>query len=273
MLERSITMDLANIMYRYINRFSNSEELINALLNIDKSKYPKNEIEEIYKLLEDVKEIVVTIPNEIDEIEEKRIANIDHMLELFKNNLDSDKLDEQGTKFVQKQYNKLLKDKERVRDSRPRYTKLFELLTKHPLIGKYCKQMNDFELLEFITQYISAPLPPNINQEEFNELVDAGIRKDARESLWRLALNYDGKGKDFRKIEDYFILKRDDYYLTELLSAVEKNLDTNKSVEKIMKTKDEVFISNVIKRGIDIGHIFSEEELEKLKNAIKKEDE
>lgn len=67
--------------------------------------------------------------------------------------------------------------------------------------------MNDFELLEFITQFISVPITPNISQEAFDDLVLVGIKEDKRESLWRLAMNYNQKRKDFSKIEDYFIKK------------------------------------------------------------------
>lgn len=262
-------MDLANIMYRYINRFSNSEELVDSLLKIEKGKYPKEEVLEIEKLLQEVEEIIKTIPNEMDEIEEKRLANIEHMLTLFENNVDSNQLDEKGKDFVKRQYDQLLKDKERVRDSGQRYEKLCTLLTHHPLVVKYCKQMDDLELLEFITQYISAPLPPVIKQEEFDELVNAGIKEDKRESLWRLAMNYNRKEKDFSKIEDYFIKVRDDYYLTELISGVEEDLDKNKLMKKILATKDKEFIKNLIKRGKHLGHIFNDEEIKQLENAIK----
>lgn len=77
--------------------------------------------------------------------------------------------------------------------------------------------MRDLELLEFITQYISAPMTPNINQETFDNLVDVGIKEDKREALWRLVFSYNGKNKYFTRIENYFIAKIDDYYLTELV--------------------------------------------------------
>ena len=73
-------MDLANIIYRYVNRFINSEELINQLENIEKSNYSKNELLEIAKLLEQVKEIVKNVPIEIDKVEEKRLENINYIL-------------------------------------------------------------------------------------------------------------------------------------------------------------------------------------------------
>jgi len=84
-------------------------------------------------------------------------------------------------------------------------------------------------------------------------LVKVGIEEDKREALWRLAFNYNGKNKDFSLIEDYFILKRDDYYLVELISAVEEDLNMDKLIEKILLTKDKKFINNIVKRVLDMG--------------------
>lgn len=36
-------MELVNIIYRYINRFINSEELLELLSNMDKNKFSKDE--------------------------------------------------------------------------------------------------------------------------------------------------------------------------------------------------------------------------------------
>lgn len=107
--------------------------------------------------------------------------------------------------------------------------------------------MNDYELLEFIAQYISVPIPPQIDQEKFNDLVKVGIKNNEREWLWRLAFNYNRKNKDFSLIEDYFIEKKDSYYLTELISAVREDLDMKKLKEKVLATKDKKFITSVKK--------------------------
>ena len=93
--------------------------------------------------------------------------------------------------------------------------------------------MNDSKLLKFITKYIYVPFPPVLTQEEFNNLVDTGIKENKKESLWRLAFNYNRKNKDFSKIEDYFIEVRDDYYLIELVCAVKEDLNLNKLAKKV----------------------------------------
>ncbi len=263
-------MNLANIMYRYINRFDNSEELVIALKNIDKKKYTNEENEEIKQLLCDVEEIVTTIPNEIDEIETKRIENINSILKDFERNWNNENLSQEEKELIHKHYNNLLKDKEKVRDGGKRFEKLFTLLTRHPLVGKECMQMEDLELLEFITQYISAPVPPEITQEDFNDLVDIGIKEDKREALWRLAMNYNHKGKDFSKIVDYFIEKRDDYYLAELICGVEEDLDLDAIIDKALETDDIEFIRKMANTSY-LHPIFTEEQKEKVKNVIQKE--
>lgn len=123
--------------------------------------------------------------------------------------------------------------------------------------------MSDYELLEFITQYISVPLPPNISQEYFDDLVKLAIEKDERESLWRLAMNYNRKGKDFTEIENYFLDKRDAYYLVELISAVREDLNINGLIDKIINTNDIGFIKNIVDRTKDIK-VFNDEEMKKL---------
>ncbi len=112
-------MDFVNIIYRYVNRFINSEELICLLENIDHSKFSDDELKEINSLLEEVKEIIKSTSNEIDIVEERRLENINHILELIENHLDIEGLDEKRKSFVKRTFNDLLKDKEKVRDSGP----------------------------------------------------------------------------------------------------------------------------------------------------------
>lgn len=248
-------MDLVNIIYRYVNRFINSQELIKLLEDIDKTKFSKKEINEIEKLLEKVKQIVETVPVEIDKVEIKRLTSLNHILESLEKIKENDINSEEAKELVIQRCNSLQKEKDIVRDSGQRYEKLYELLVNNAVYINYCKKMSDLELLEFITQYISAPIPPNIDQETFDDLVNAGIKKDKREALWRLAFNYNGKQKNFSCIGDYFIEKRDDYYLTELISAVKEDLDMDKIIEKVVNTKDKNFINNCSRRAKNIGNL------------------
>lgn len=262
-------MDLVNIVYRYINRFINSEELVELLTNIDKTKFSEEENEKIGQLLEAVKEIIKTVPIEVDKVEINKINSINRMLDNFEKMLANEDNNEEVKEFAQKKHDSLMKDKEKQRDSGPRYHKLFDTLVNNSVYSDHCKSMSDLEMLEFIAQYISAPIVPNIDQETFNDLVKAGIQEDKREALWRLAFNYNRHDMDFTLIEDYFIEKRDDYYLLELVSAVEEDLNMDKLVEKVAKTKDKEFMGGCYSRAKSLG-IFTEEQLEEIKEKYNK---
>lgn len=250
-------MELVNLMYRYVNRFINSNELINELKKIDISNYQDKEV--INKLIKDIEEVREKTPNEIDKVEKKRLEQIDHLLDKFK---EVNASDEQAKEFIEKQYNNLLKDKERVRDGGKLYTRVADLLTNNSVINKFASKMNDKELLTFITRYISVPLPPPIKQKDFNDLVKVGIEEDNREALWRLAVNYDKK-MDFTLIENYFIDKRDSYYLIELISATD-NVNLDNLVSKVVATNDREFMIDLANRSLELS-IFTKEDIDKIK--------
>lgn len=252
-------MELVNLMYRYVNRFINSNELINELKKIDISNYSEKDKKVIDKLIKDIEEVRDKTPNEIDEVEKKRLEQIDYLLDKFK---EVNTSDEQAKEFIEKQYNNLLEDKEKVRDGGKLYTKIVNLLTNNSVINKSASEMNDKELLTFITRYISVPLPPPIGQEGFNDLVKAGIEEDDREALWRLAVNYDKK-MDFTLIENYFIDKRDSYYLIELISATD-NVNLDNLVSKVVATNDREFMIDLANRTLELS-IFTKEDIDKIK--------
>lgn len=258
-----IFMELANLMYRYINKFINSKELLKELKKIDLNKYLDKEIDDINQLILNVEKINNNIPNEVDAVEKKRISKIEYFLSIIENTIKNDN-SEKTKEIIERQYDKLTNDKNTVRDGGELYSTLFNLLTRHPLICEYCKKMSDIELLEFITEYISAPLPPVLNQADFNDLVKVGTENDKRESLWRLAFNYNNKNIDFSLIEDYFIDKKDGYYLIELISAVREDLDVDKIIEKVISTNDKKFIKECASRAQNIN-LFTKEELEAIK--------
>jgi len=213
----------------------------------------------INKLIKDIEEVREKTPNEIDKVEKKRLEEIDNLLDKFK---EVNTSDNELKEFIEKQYNNLLRDKERVRDGGKLYTRIANLLTNNSVINKSASKMNDKELLTFITRYISVPLPPPIKQEDFNDLVKVGIKEDNREALWRLAVNYDKK-MDFTLIEDYFIDKRDSYYLIELISTTDSiNLDN--IVSKVVATNDREFMINLANRSLELS-IFTKEDIDKIK--------
>lgn len=240
-------MDLVTLMYKYINRFINSDELLESLKELDLNKFSKEEKVSINKLIDDIKIIKDKTVNEIDEIEKNRLETIEKYVNgidrILQNNNLENKLKEKFLKIRQD----LMEDKKKVKDAGKLYESIYILLADNELINHYWDLMNDYELLEFIAQYISVPIPPQIDQEKFNDLVKVGIKNNEREWLWRLAFNYNRKNKDFSLIEDYFIEKRDSYYLTELISAVREDLDMKKLKEKVLGTKDKKFITSVKK--------------------------
>lgn len=176
-------MDLVNIVYRYVNRFINSEELLALLKAIDESSFSAEEIVEIDKLLDKVENIIRTVPIEIDNEERNRIASINRILNTLEKVKDNKENNQEVLDIVQRQYDNLIREKKKVRDSGPRYIELSKSLTTNKTYISYCQKMNPKELLEFITQYISVPMPPRIDQDLFDEMVEAGIKEDKREAL------------------------------------------------------------------------------------------
>ena len=77
-------MELVKLWYKYLNRFINSDELLETLQNLDLNKYTIDTKSEIKRLIKDIKKIKEKIPNEIDEVEEKRLENINYFLDIFK---------------------------------------------------------------------------------------------------------------------------------------------------------------------------------------------
>lgn len=260
-------MDLVNLLYQYLNRFINSEELLARLKKINLTKYSKYEVIKIKELIKDLEKIIKEIPNAKDEVEEERLKSINRILNSFTEDVMAS-LDEEGKKFVEKQKANLENDKKKVNDGGKLYDAIVELMDNNEIVNKYYDKMDSKELLAFITQYISAPITPALTQSAFDDLVRVGIEEDKREALWRLAFNYTNKNKDFTKIVDYFILKRDAYYLEELVSAVEESLDMEHLLKKVKETNDKEFINEIIRRGKDIDYLFSDEELKKIKEFL-----
>ena len=240
-------MNLVTLMYKYINRFINSDELLESLEELDLNNFSKEEKISINKLIDDIKIIKDKTANEIDEIEKNRLETIERIVSNINIILESDNLEKDLREKIEHRKEYLLEDKKKVKDGGKLYESIYISLADNKLINHYWNLMNDYELLEFIAQYINVPIPPQIDQEKFNDLVKVGIKNNEREWLWRLAFNYNRKNKDFSLIEDYFIEKKDSYYLTELISAVREDLDMKKLKEKVLATKDKKFITSVKK--------------------------
>ena len=68
-------------------------------------------------------------------------------------------------------------------------------------------------------------------------------------------------------IENYFIEKRDDYYLSELIYAVQDDLNMDELIDKAINTKDKNFIINCYNRTKNIL-VFTEDEIKKIKEKM-----
>lgn len=238
-------MDLVDLMYKYINRFINSDELLNRLENLNLSNFNNDEKVSINKLINNIKIIKDKTANEIDEIEKNRLATIEKIVSDINKILESENLEKDIKEKIAKRKKYFIEEKKKTKDGGKLYKNLYTLLADNTLLNYYWDSMSDYELLEFIAKYISVPMPPQIDQEKFEKIVKAGIEKDEREWLWRLALNYSKKNFDYSLIEDYYIKIKDDYYLTELICAVPDEIDINKIRKKVMDTNDEIFITKV----------------------------
>ena len=87
-------MDLVDLMYKYINKFINSDELLINFDNIDFSKYNDDEIDEINVLIKKIKNVKATVLNQIDDIEKNRLKKIDNFINLISKSEDMNNLHE-----------------------------------------------------------------------------------------------------------------------------------------------------------------------------------
>ena len=246
-----------NICYKFFNRFITADKLIEELTNMDTTDLSKKNIEEQKKLIKEIKTIAQNIPNEIDEYVIQKKDKIKNMIDRFENIPKDDK----NLDFLNKHLENLKKDYEKEMDSHERWFKITDCINKNSYFNKVFESLTDYELLEFIAQNISAPFPPNLTQEEFDRLVKIGIEKDKREWLWRLAFNYENSNINFDSIVEYFIKKKDGYYLSELISAVGDCLNMDEIIDMI---DDKELIEDLKDRKSVISNYVSEEQFNKL---------
>ena len=255
--------ELLNICYKFFNRFITADILIEQLTNIDKTNLSKNDIEETNKIISDIKKIADNTPNEVDEYVIKKKETISNLIkkieQIPKNDNNSD--------FLNRQLDSLKKNYDREMDSHERWFAITDCIDKNDYFTKIFESLTDYELLEFIAQNIQAPFPPNLTQEEFDKLVKVGIEKDEREWLWRLAFNYERSKINFDNIVDYFIKKKDGYYLAELISAIGECLNIDSIINKIV---DKELIEDLKKRKGVISSYVSDEQFNRLIDKLNK---
>lgn len=246
-------MELVQIMYEYINKLINNEKLVLRLNNIDLSKFSKTEVKDIKKLINEVTDFIKDTPNELDAFEKKRLQNLEKQLETLNKVINNKENKKEDIKAIKEMKEVLEEDKKEKRDGGKLYLGLKNILCNNKLVVKYAKKMDERELLDFITQYFHVMLPPAISQEAFDALTDVAIKNDEREKLFRLAFNYEDLNKDFTRIEDYYIEKRDAFFITELYSAVPDDINIDNLLRKIIETRDKKFMFDVKEHAKKIG--------------------
>ena len=246
--------ELLNACYKLLNRFITVNKLIEMLEAINKDNLKEDEIKELDNLIHEIKKISNDIPNKEDEYIIKEKENIKKLIDRFETFKDKND-------FFNKQLEHLKKDYEKERDSHERWFKVAEFIINNDYFNDSFDNLTDYEFLEFIAQNIQAPNPPNLSQKKFDKLVKVGIEKDEREWLWRLAFNYERKNINFDEIANYFIEKKDVYYLSELISAVGYRLNIDDMIEKI---NDKEIIEGLKERKSVMGSYISEEQFNKL---------
>ena len=244
--------EMLNLCYKFFNRFITAAELVDAFDKLDiKDK-------EFIGFRNDLKDLVKSIPNIEDEYVKNEKAKLKNIIDKLSN-----VPKEEEFKKLNEHVDSLKKDYEREFDSHERWFKITEFIDENEYFNKCFDKLSKYEFLELIAQYICAPFPPQISEEEFVELIKEGIKHDEREWIWRMALNYEHSGFDFTLISDYFIKVKDGYYLVELICAVKDSLDIDAILDKL---EDKVLIEDVKERKSILDNCLTKKQMVKLMN-------
>lgn len=144
------------------------------------------------------------------------------------------------------------------------YERIVDLTIHNKTYIDIAKNMSALELMLLITSYIFVPVIPKIDQDCFNDLVNVAKNYDnALENIWRLGMNYDSKGYNFDLLDNFFVDSKNVYYLGEYISSIYQ-INQEKIVDAIIKTKDEGFIKQILENDIIVDILD-----EKYKNILK----
>lgn len=145
------------------------------------------------------------------------------------------------------------------------YERIIDLTIHNRTYIDIVKNMSDLELMLLITSYIFVPFTPNIDQNCFNALVNVAKNYDnALENIWRLGMNYDRKGYNFDLLDNFFVDSKNVYYLGEYISSIHQ-INQEKIVNTIIKTKDKEFIKQILENNFIVGNL--DEEYKKILEA------
>lgn len=138
------------------------------------------------------------------------------------------------------------------------YERIFNLVIHNKTYIDIAQNMSDLELMLLITSYIFVPYIPKIDQDYFNDLVNVAKDYDhALENIWRLGMNFDGKGYNFDLLDDFFVKSKDIWYLGEYISGIHQ-INQEKIVNKILGTKDKGFIKQILENELILDNLDKE---------------
>lgn len=159
--------------------------------------------------------------------------------------------------------NKDMEIEDLIINNKDEYERIFSLLIHNKTYINIVKNMSDLELMLLITSYIFVPFIPKIDQDSFNDLVNVAKNYDnALENIWRLGMNFDGKGYNFDLLDNYFVNSQNIWYLGEYISSIHQ-INQEKIVNKILETNNKAFINQVLADNFIIDNLD-----EKYKNIL-----
>ena len=127
-----------------------------------------------------------------------------------------------------------------------KFFKIYDRLINNEAYGDVARNMSPKQIMLLITKNIAVPDPPYIDQELFDDIVKEAINYEYnKEKLWRIAMHYDSKEYNFDLIDNFFVQEKDIWYLGEYISSIWQ-IDQNKIVDKIIKTKDIEYIKKIL---------------------------
>lgn len=147
------------------------------------------------------------------------------------------------------------------------HERIENILLNNKLYISLADKMTSLDLMLLITNYISCGVVFKIEQDTFDDLVKTAANYDhALENVWRLGMNYDGRGYNFDLLDKFFVEKRDAWYLSEYISSV-CQVDQEKIVNLIIATKDKEFIQKLLNDNFIQNHL-KEEYQQILKDTL-----
>lgn len=264
-------MKLLELKYDYLNKYIKSEELVIELEKLNFKKYSENECQELKSMIEEIKNIHETTPNEIDEDEKKRLEDINNLLKAFERSFNPrKKMDKDLKEFIMGRIEELKFEKEQVRDCGKLYDKISLILLNCQVMDKIEKNLSDKSFLDFVTSKSYSFKVPIIDQEKFDRVLELAFGKRQKNQLCQLIINFDSlRNISFDNAFTYLILKRDAENLIKILTSLERQIDYNEMIDRIVKTQDVNFVRKFQNRILAYD-LLSREQMDRLQGIIKK---